>query len=214
MSLTRVCAGNGKTISLKTIMKTCDDKGFPPLYVKSFQSLFSVSVSSVSNNLLFPGWQGEEAAMAAVFDKARQLSPCVIVLEDLDSLINDKNRSFFLNQLDGLESNDGLLVIGTTNHLDKLDPGLHSRPSRFDRKYLFDDPDWDERKLYAIYWQTKLKGSEVVFSDSLVEHVADQTELFSFAYLKEALYVLYCIFVPSLKAFYPQRVIPCFLGWC
>lgn len=72
--------------------------------------------------------------MAEVFDKARQSSPCVIILEDLDSLINDKNRSFFLNQLDGIGGNDGLLVIGTTNHFNRLDPGLSTRPSRFDRK--------------------------------------------------------------------------------
>lgn len=36
------CIGNGKTISLKTIMKTCGDKGFSPLYVKSFKSTYSV----------------------------------------------------------------------------------------------------------------------------------------------------------------------------
>lgn len=77
---------------------------------------------------------GEEGSMAAVFDKARQLAPCVVVLEDLDSLINNSNRSFFLNQLDGLSGNDGLLIIGTTNHFDRLDPGLSTRPSRFDRK--------------------------------------------------------------------------------
>lgn len=109
--------GNGKTISIKVIMKTCDALGFAPLYVKSFQH-----------------WAGEEVAMQQVFDKARQLSPCVIVLEDLDALITDRNRSFFLNQLDGLQGNDGLLVIGTTNHFDRLDPGLSTRPSRFDRK--------------------------------------------------------------------------------
>jgi transitional endoplasmic reticulum ATPase len=79
-------------------------------------------------------WAGEEVAMADVFNKARQLAPCVIILEDLDSLINDRNRSFFLNQLDGLERNDGLLIIGTTNHFERLDPGLSTRPSRFDRK--------------------------------------------------------------------------------
>ena len=77
---------------------------------------------------------GDEGGIAAVFEKARQLSPCVIVLEDLDSLIDDQNRSFFLNQVDGLEGNDGLLMIGTTNHFDRLDPGLSTRPSRFDRK--------------------------------------------------------------------------------
>ncbi len=84
--------------------------------------------------IFFEGWMGEEGSMAEVFSKARQLSPCVLILEDLDSLINDSNRSFFLNQLDGLEGNDGLLVIGTTNHFERLDPGLSSRPSRFDRK--------------------------------------------------------------------------------
>ena len=72
--------------------------------------------------------------MEEVFSKARILAPCVIILEDLDSLINDRNRSFFMNQLDGIAGNDGLLLIGTTNHMDRLDPGLSTRPSRFDRK--------------------------------------------------------------------------------
>ncbi|KAF4575048.1 hypothetical protein EYR36_006404 [Pleurotus pulmonarius] len=162
--------GNGKTISLKAIMKSCDALGFSPLYVKSFQS-----------------YKGEEGAMADVFDKARQVSPCVVILEDLDSLINDRNRSFFLNQLDGLEGNDGLLVIGTTNHFDRLDPGLSTRPSRFDRKFLFDDPDLEERTLYCKYWQTKLESNdEIEFPDVLVDEVAGLTERFSFAYLKEA----------------------------
>jgi ATP-dependent 26S proteasome regulatory subunit len=49
-------------------------------------------------------------------------------------LINDENRSFFLNEIDGLENNDGLYILGTTNHFDRLDPGLSDRPSRFDRK--------------------------------------------------------------------------------
>ncbi|KAJ7129496.1 P-loop containing nucleoside triphosphate hydrolase protein [Mycena epipterygia] len=162
--------GNGKTISIKVIMKTCDALGFAPLYVKSFQN-----------------WAGEEVAMMQVFDKARQMSPCVIVLEDLDALINDRNRSFFLNQLDGLRGNDGLLVVSTTNHFDRLDPGLSTRPSRFDRKYLFDDPDREERALYVKYWQEKLQNNDAIdFPDTLVDEVADQTDKFSFAYLKEA----------------------------
>lgn len=84
--------------------------------------------------LISAGWRGEEGSMDEVFGKARILSPCVLILEDLDSLINDRNRSFFLNQLDGIRGNDGLLLIATTNHFDRLDPGLSDRPSRFDRK--------------------------------------------------------------------------------
>lgn len=77
---------------------------------------------------------GDEASMEIIFEKARSEAPCVLILEDLDSLITDQNRSFFLNQLDGLGGNDGLLIIGTTNHFEKLDPALSTRPSRFDRK--------------------------------------------------------------------------------
>ncbi|KAI0722230.1 P-loop containing nucleoside triphosphate hydrolase protein [Cerioporus squamosus] len=162
--------GNGKTISMKAVMKDCDARGYSPLYVKSFKS-----------------WAGEEAAMQIVFDKAREMAPCVLILEDLDSLINNANRSFFLNQLDGFEGNDGLLLIGSTNHFDQLDPALNNRPSRFDRKYLFDDPDEEERTLYIQYWQDKLKSNDSVsFPDDLVEEVASTTDGFSFAYLKEA----------------------------
>ncbi|ELU45507.1 AAA domain-containing protein [Rhizoctonia solani AG-1 IA] len=113
---------------------------------------------------------------------ARREAPCLLILEDLDALINDENRSFFLNEIDGLENNDGLYILGTTNHFERLDPGLSDRPSRFDRKYTF-----DERVQYAQYWQRKLKDNkDVSFPDSLVEKVADLTSGFSFAYLKEA----------------------------
>lgn len=53
---------------------------------------------------------------------------------------------------------------------------------------LFDDPDRDERALYAKYWQNKLKSNkEIDFPDALVDEVAEMTAKFSFAYLKEAL---------------------------
>ena len=145
--------------------------------------------------------------MMEVFWKARAESPCVLILEDLDSLINDKNRSFFLNQLDGLENNDGLLVIGTTNHFERLDPAITKRPSRFDRKLfvffvtlcvpghllhqsLFENPTLEERILYAQYWQKKLRHNKgISFPDTLMDEIAKLTYDFSFAYLKEALCV-------------------------
>ena len=46
-----------------------------------------------------------------MFERARQEAPCLVVFEDLDSLITDNNRSFFLNEVDGLEDNDGLLMV-------------------------------------------------------------------------------------------------------
>lgn len=44
-------------------------------------------------------------------------------------------QSIILILSSGLESNDGILMIGSTNHLDRLDPAIANRPSRFDRKY-------------------------------------------------------------------------------
>jgi transitional endoplasmic reticulum ATPase len=117
-------------------MKSCIEKGHVALYVRSFVSTSSALEIILMSALAyhFQGFMGEEASMALVFEKARSQAPCVLILEDLDSLITDHNRSFFLNQIDGLDSNDGLLVIGTTNHFEKLDPALSTRPSRFDRK--------------------------------------------------------------------------------
>lgn len=106
--------GNGKTISLKAIMKY---SGVPSLYVKTFKT-----------------YGGDELGIRMIFERARAEAPCVLVFEDIDSLVTEENRSFLLNEIDGLEDNDGLLMVATTNHFAKLDPALSSRPSRFDRK--------------------------------------------------------------------------------
>jgi transitional endoplasmic reticulum ATPase len=50
---------------------------------------------------------GPEQSLNQIFAKARIMAPCLLVFEDLDSLVSDKVRSFFLNQVDGLADNDG-----------------------------------------------------------------------------------------------------------
>ncbi|KAK6354637.1 hypothetical protein TWF696_003777 [Orbilia brochopaga] len=168
--------GNGKTITLKALMKALytPTASIPPL------PLPSLYVKTLA------GYGPPEFAIRDVFQKARQQSPCLLIWEDLDSIINDANRSFFLNELDGLEDNQGILVIGTTNHLDRLDPGIVKRPSRFDRKYLFDNPVDVERVRYVEYWRKKLSDTPIDFSDDLVKELADMMKDFSFAYMKEA----------------------------
>lgn len=91
------------------------------------------------------------------------------------------------NKHQGLESNHGILMIGSTNHLAQLDPGIAKRPSRFDRKYEFNDPNREERVQYAEYWRNKLKNNKKVqFPPEMSARIADITDGFSFAYLKEA----------------------------
>ena len=128
----------------------------------------------------------------------------MLILEDIDTIVTSATRSYFFNevsnflrvilffssikQVDGLENNDGIFMVASTNHLDQLDPGLSSRPSRFDRKYLFPLPDEGERVLYCKYWRKKLskKHSSIKFPLKLCPAIAGITADFSFAYLKEA----------------------------
>lgn len=177
--------GNGKTISIKAMMHTLYQRGkdgddrlaVPTLYVRSLVS-----------------YGGPEYALKLIFSKARQEAPCYLVFEDLDSIVNDRVRSYFLNEVDGLKSNDGILMVGSTNHLDRLDPGISKRPSRFDRKYYFSDPNYDQRVQYAQFWQNKLKDNkDIDFPDKLCNKVAEITDKFSFAYMQEA-------FIASLLA--------------
>ena len=79
-------------------------------------------------------------------------------------------------------------MVASTNHLDKLDPGLSSRPSRFDRKYLFPLPSEDERKLYCQFWRRRLKAKkvDVEFPKKICSALALITDGFSFAYIQEA----------------------------
>ncbi|KAI1611568.1 vesicle-fusing ATPase [Exophiala viscosa] len=164
--------GNGKTISIKATMRSLHERKspVPTLYVKTLIS-FVPSVYSIE----------------AIFSKARQEAPCYLVFEDLDSVVTDNVRSFFLNAVDGISPNDGIFMIGSTNHLDRLDPGIANRPSRFDRKFFFPNPSYDQRVQYCKYWQRKLSDNkDVEFPDEICEAVAEITEKFSFAYIQEA----------------------------
>jgi hypothetical protein len=67
---------------------------------------------------------GPEYSIKQIFSKARSMAPCYLILEDLDSIISDDVRSYFLNEVDGLTSNDGIFMVGSTNHLDRLDEGV------------------------------------------------------------------------------------------
>ena len=156
--------GNGKTHTLKALI---NQLGKPCVYVRSFKCEGAT----------------EQQNMAEVFERAR-MSPCVVVLEDLDSMIGDENRSFFLNELDGFQPNTGVVVLATTNHPEKLDPSILDRPSRFDRKYLFELPQPAERLAYINRWNSELQ-TELRISDRGAAKLVTETDGFSFAYLKE-----------------------------
>jgi len=155
--------GNGKTHTVKALINSLER---PCLYVRNFS-----------------GDGTEQGNMAEVFKRARR-TPTIVVLEDLDSMINDSNRAFFLNELDGFRANTGVVVLATTNHPEKLDTAILDRPSRFDRKYQFDLPREAERLAYVEKWNSELQP-ELRVSAHTTPSIVNETEGFSFAYLKE-----------------------------
>lgn len=157
--------GNGKTHCLRATIKLL---GVPCLYVQSLKARY----------------EPDDANIARVFARAREVTPCCLVFEDLDAMITPENRSVFLNQLDGFANANGLLTLATTNHPERLDPAILERPSRFDRKYHFDLPSPIERARYAKSWNARLEEA-MRLSDEDAAQLVEGTEGFSFAYLKE-----------------------------
>src|SRR4030095_4926572 len=159
--------GNGKTHTVKALINQLEK---PCIYVRGFKAQYGT----------------EQENMAEVFRRARMTMPCIVVMEDLDAMITSENRAFFLNELDGLEVNTGVVVLATTNHPEKLDSAILDRPSRFDRKYHFNLPNDDERSSYLSRWNQALQ-SELRVSEATMPKLVGATDGFSFAYLKELL---------------------------
>ncbi len=149
--------GNGKTHAIKTLINRL---GKPVVYVRTFARRKSLDTDNIEG----------------AFRRARELAPCLLVLEDIDSLVQRESLSFFLNELDGLRSNHGILTLATTNHLEKLDPALTQRPSRFDRKIAVGSPNRESRQQFL----TSRLGVDVVD-----EATVDDTDGFSIAFLTE-----------------------------
>jgi len=96
-------------------------------------------------------WVGEsEKRIREIFRKARQAAPTVIFIDEIDAIapargaegdrVTDRLINQLLTEMDGIERNSGVVVIGATNRPDILDPAL-LRPGRFDRLVLVPAPD-------------------------------------------------------------------------
>mgnify|MGYP000774484239 FL=1 len=128
-------------------------------------------------------WVGEsEKAVRETFRKARQASPCVIFMDEIDSIatsrgsgddshVTERVISQLLTELDGLEGLQDVVVIAATNRPDMIDPAL-LRPGRFDRMVEIGLPDLESRKsILAI--QT---ANTPLADDGVLTAVADKTE--------------------------------------
>lgn len=156
--------GTGKTLIAKAIAHTTES-----------------NFISIKGPELLSKWVGEsEKGVREVFRKARQAAPCIIFLDEIDSIapsrssdgsdshVTERIVSQLLTEIDGLEELNNVLVIGATNRLDMIDNAL-LRPGRFDRIIEVPVPDSKGRqKIFMIHTKRKPVAETVDF-DRLVE---------------------------------------------
>jgi transitional endoplasmic reticulum ATPase len=122
-------------------------------------------------------WVGEsEKAVRETFRKARQASPCIIFMDEIDSIapvrggeadshVTERVISQLLTEIDGLQSLHNVVVIAATNRPDMLDPAL-LRPGRFDRLVRIAAPNLEGRKqILHIHTAKKPLAADVDIDD-------------------------------------------------
>ena len=95
-----------------------------------------------------------EGRLRAIFEKAAKSAPCLVFIDEIDSLAPDRSKvegevekrlvAQLLGLMDGFAKTEGVIVLAATNRPDHLDPALR-RPGRFDREVQFRVPDRDGR---------------------------------------------------------------------
>ncbi len=140
--------GTGKTLLAKAVAKESD---------ANFIQIKGPSLLSM--------WVGKsEEGVRKIFERARQVAPCIIFFDEIDSLagkrgietgtkVMERVLNQLLAEMDGLEDLNDILIIGATNRPDMLDPAL-LRPGRFDRILLVNVPG-EEGRLNILKIHTK-----------------------------------------------------------
>ena len=171
--------GNGKTLFAKALAGE-SKVNFIPAKATDFESMF-MAIGPMKVKLLFR--------------KARKKAPCIVFIDEFDGIGTVRNYSgsaietentrivtALLNELDGFEKTDGVLVIAATNSIKALDPAL-IRPGRFDAKLTVPYPDFEARKeLIQLYTKGKNPAPECT-----QEKLAKMFENFSCAKIETVL---------------------------
>ncbi len=162
--------GNGKTLAAKIIASL---SGLNVIWLTAGQNM-----GYGRNNI------------SDIYDFARDMVPALILFEDIDLFSGDRRYDEggmlgeLLNQMDGLEVNDGVVTMATTNDVTLLDKALAARPGRFDIKIHFDNPTEDARKELLI----RMLKDAVLEAPLSVDYFVRKTKDYSCAQVKEVAY--------------------------
>ena len=153
------------------------------MLVKAVANVTEANFISIKGPELLSKWVGEsEKAVREIFRKAKQAAPCIIFLDELDSIapvrgagfdshVTERVVSQLLTAMDGLEELKEVIIIAATNRPDMVDPAL-LRPGRLDRLIYIQPPDKEEReKIFEVHLRGKPIGEDVD-----VEELAKRTD--------------------------------------
>jgi len=168
--------GTGKTLLAKAVAKESE-----------------ANFINVKGPSLLSMWVGKsEEGMRKIFERARQVAPCVIFFDEIDSLAGKRGIDYgtkvtervlnqMLAEMDGLEDLKDILVVGATNRPDMLDPAL-LRPGRFDKILLVNAPDSKGRlNIFKIHTKNMpfgdgKKALSEKEKDNLLKELLEKTE--------------------------------------
>lgn len=159
------------------------------LIAKAVAGEANVPFFSISGSEFVEMFVGVGAARVRdLFDQARKSSPCIVFIDELDALgkvrgnspmgggHDEKEQTLnqLLTELDGFDSQTGVILLAATNRPDSLDPAL-LRSGRFDRQVLVDRPDKIGRREIL-----KVHLKKIHFAPTLrIEEIADLTTGFT-----------------------------------
>src|SRR5713101_7596200 len=158
--------GTGKTLMAKAIAREAE-----------------VNFIAISGPELLSKYIGEsERGVREVFKKARQAAPCILFFDEIESLVPRRGQMMgdqvtervvtqFLTAMDGIEELKGVLVLGSTNRPDLIDPAI-LRPGRFDFVLEIPKPDLKAREeIFKVHTRDKPLARNV-----RLESLAAETE--------------------------------------
>ncbi len=168
--------GTGKTLLAKAVAKEAE-----------------ANFISLKSSDLLSKWYGEsEQQIAKLFRRARSVAPCVIFIDEIDSLVPARGSgasepqvtgrvvNTILAEMDGLEELQSVVVVGATNRPTLIDPAL-LRPGRFDELVYVGSPDEPGReRILKIHTRDMPLAKDVDLSA-----VAGETERFTGADLED-----------------------------
>ena len=156
--------GCGKTMLMKAVLSQISD-------VK----MINVSGAELTEG----GYDQYLARIKETFDRARENAPCIIFIDEIDALTPSRQAaseltsqviSQFLQEMDGIRSSKGIVVVGATNLPERIDPAL-LRSGRFEKLIFVHPPEKEDRELL---FRKNLEG--VPKSDDIdYEKIAEMT---------------------------------------